>query len=249
MRPGSVPALLIALALAGCATGAGSLPGPAFVLAPADPDPAKVTAVGNSSTGASAASGTVELAGRAFVSKVPTDAANVSRQGAVIGSLVTVKDVFTGASIAHTTTFYDGSFVVDIPLSHGNLAVMASVDVVGRNDPRRKATLAAPALLKAGEGTHQVEMRPGSTALMALLNDIAAQTAGAAAVPTPTITPVPGSHELLDLMASFEVAQVHQFILVAEAAPELDHAATINALGTGILAYVSRLREGTHKKG
>jgi hypothetical protein len=74
---------------------------------------------------------TVRLHGKATVPTRVRDLANV-QDGHVSGSPVVVRDVATGRSLAEGVTYYDGSFMVDVPLAGNARAVVVSLDLVER---------------------------------------------------------------------------------------------------------------------
>ncbi|HEY9721936.1 MAG TPA: hypothetical protein V6D47_07965, partial [Oscillatoriaceae cyanobacterium] len=128
-------------------------------------------------------------------------------------------------------------------LSVGARAVIVTSTLVAKGKPSDQVALMAPALLRAGAGDQQVSITPGSTALVALLSNLAVQQTGQT-VTTPTLAPpAPGaaSNELSSLIAVMNGDTGIQISQLAEAAPELQQSHSLASLKNGIQKYVARL--------
>jgi hypothetical protein len=177
---------------------------------------------------------TVRLHGKATVPTRVRDLANV-QDGLVSGSPVAVRDVATGRSLAEGVTYYDGSFMVDVPLAGSARAVVVTLDLVERSAAGRTAALQAPVMLRAGIARMDVTLSPGTTALTAFLSRLAVVQAPTA----PAIGEV--EREFGSLIAVFEPEAQTTFARMAESAPEIRQADSLAGFETGIQAYVGRL--------
>lgn len=177
---------------------------------------------------------TVRLHGKATVPTRVRDLANV-QDGFVSGSPVVVRDVATGRSLAEGVTYYDGSFMVDVPLTGSARAVVVTLDLVERSAAGRTAALQAPVMLRAGIARMDVTLSPGTTALTAFLSRLAEVQAPTA----PAIGEV--ERELGSLIAVFEPDAQTTFARLAESAPEIRQADSLAGFETGIQQYVGRL--------
>lgn len=177
---------------------------------------------------------TVRLHGKATVPTRVRDLANV-QDGHVSGSPVVVRDVATGRSLAEGVTYYDGSFMLDVPLSGNARAAVVTLDLVERSAPGRTAALQAPVMLRAGITRMDVTLSPGTTALTAFLSRLAAVQAPTA----PALGDV--ERELGSLIAVFEPDAQTTFARLAESAPEIRQADSLAGFETGIQQYVGRL--------
>lgn len=227
---------LVAIALlGGCAQQPGTVPlaqAANFALGP------NTTAAAPSLTGTAP----VRLYGLASVPEALSDAANLD-DGHVTGAQVLVRDATDGQALGQAVTYYDGSFRVDVPLRDGARAVIVTSTLVAKGQPNEQIQLMAPALLRAGAGDEKVSLTPGTTALVAFLNSLAALQAGQAAA-TPTIAPLaPGaaSNELSSLIAVVNGDTGSRISALAEAAPELQRSHSLASLKNGIRTYVARL--------
>ncbi|MDB5098826.1 MAG: hypothetical protein JWM80_3247 [Cyanobacteria bacterium RYN_339] len=240
-------ACLCLLVLTGCASP--RVPGLAFVMpAIEEPGPAPVATEPPARDLTTAVrDGAVRIFGSARLSQ-GLPAANVGTDGSVGGSPVTVTDVMTGRRVGLGTTFYDGSFYVDVPVAQGQRAVLVTLDLVDRRSSDRRTSLAAPALLKAGEGEHQLHVSLGTTVLAAFLSDVAALQAGRELSDTPLVSPVGGSRELGALIASFKADDQVKFEGLVASAPELANPASVEELGAGLRRYGDKLRASAKKK-
>lgn len=223
-RAGLLACLLVASLVAGCQQ---AEPGSArrtamFVLTPAMP------------VAEAATLHTVRLHGKATVPTRVRDLANV-QDGLVSGSPVVVRDVATGRSLAEGVTYYDGSFMLDVPLAGSARAVVVTLDLVERSAAGRTAALQAPVMLRAGIARMDVTLSPGTTALTAFLSRLAVVQAPSA----PAIGEV--ERELGSLIAVFEPAAQSTFAHMAESAPEIRQADSLAGIETGIQQYVGRL--------
>ena len=148
-------------------------------------------------------------------------AANVAPDGSVAGSAVVVTDVMTGKRAAMATSFYDGSFVVDVPLADGQRAVLVTLELVERGGSHR-AVVGAPALLKAGEVEHDVRVNLGTTVLPGRVVTFAlgggssvTGTTNAQGVATATL-PINGSPRNTTVTASFAQTSFYKGSSVAK---------------------------------
>jgi hypothetical protein len=195
----------------------------------------------------------VRLFGRAALPKDLEGAANVV-EGNVSGSAVVVSDAVTGKVVGQAVSYYDGSFMVDIPLESGVFSALVSIELVDKTQPEKKIRMMAPVLLRAGAAEEQIVLTPGSTALVAFLTAIAAEQAG---VSTPgeemqadpqEIGPGRVTEELSQLIAVFEPATRDQFAMLAESSPELQQIRNIEGFQAGIRNYVGRLTRSPRTK-
>lgn len=210
---------------------------PAFEL-PALPElPAELTAP---------APGNVRLLGLVRLADPPTGA-NVAEDGSVAGTPVMVLDVASGRRIGAATTYYDGSFVFDLPVAYGKRAILFAADLIDRRTSQRKVPLAATVLVTAGESERRVNLTPGSTVLVAFLNDLALSMAGIAPPSGMELTTPGVASQMAQLVASFDQEDVEAFVKLAETAPELQHPPSVEALGAGLRRYVQRLRASTRR--
>lgn len=210
--------LVVGLGLPGCAIGGPQMaPRAQFSLGAVEETPV--------------ASRTVRLHGWASVPASIQDLANV-QNGKVSGTPVVVTSAATGRLLAKGVTYYDGSFLVDVPLTGSQVPALVAIDLVDRDDETRTATLQAPVMLQAGIDQAEVNLGPGSTALVAFLSQVATASGGAAAEEPP---------RLGDLIATFAPADQQQFAKLAEASPEIQKVSTLVTFQTGIQAYVGRL--------
>lgn len=195
----------------------------------------------------------VRLFGRAVLPKDLAGAANVV-EGSVSGSSVVVSDAITGRVVGHSVSYYDGSFMVDIPLESGVFSALVSIELVDKAQPGRKVRMMAPVVLRAGAVEEQVVLTPGSTALVAFLTAIAAEQAGVAAPgdeilgDPQEIGPGRVTEELSQLIAVFEPDTRQQFAMLAEASPELQDIQTVEGFQAGIRNYVARLTRSPRTK-
>lgn len=186
----------------------------------------------------------VRLSGRALVPAALTGAANV-HEGSVTGSPVWVFDATSGKPMAQAVTYYDGSFVIDVPLPSGRRAVLVASELVSKDAPDVRVRLMAPVLIVAGGAEQAVTLTPGSTALVAFMAAIAEEQAGRTAPIDGLVTGQAASAhtslELSSLIAVFEPEAQMRFAQIAEASPELQQAYSLDGLATGIQRFVGRL--------
>lgn len=213
--------LVIGLGLPGCAIGGPQMaPGVQFSLDAVDAGAAPATALR-----------AVRLHGWASVPAGIQGLANV-QNGKVSGSPVVVTSATTGRLLARGVTYYDGSFLVDVPMGGSQVAAVVAIDLVDRTDETRTARLEAPVMLHAGVDDAEVNLGPGSTALVQFLSQVATAPAGNSAEEAPGLG---------DLIATFAPADQQQFAKLAEASPEIQKVSTLMTFQTGIQAYVGRL--------
>jgi hypothetical protein len=218
---GWLACLIAGLGLPGCAFGGPQMtPGVQFAM----------EAVDEAAPAGAAPARAVRVHGWATVPTSLKDLANV-QDGKVSGSPVLVKDAASGRTLAKGVTYYDGSFMVDVPLMNSQRAAIVAIDLVDRADATRTATLQAPVLLKSGVDQAEVALTPGSTALVEFLAQVATVEAGETG-PKP---------RLGDLISTFEPAEQKQFAKLAEASPEMRQVSSLTGFATGIRQYVGRL--------
>jgi hypothetical protein len=215
--------LSVGLALPGCAIGGPTLaPRTQFTLGAVE-----------EGAPAAAMTETVRLQGWATVPASMTGLANV-QNGKVSGSPVVVTSATTGHVLAKGVTYYDGSFLVDVPVAGPQLAAVVAIDLVDKADQTKTATLQAPVMLYPGVNQAEVDLGPGSTALVQFLSQVATAS-------TPDVAAQP---RLSDLIANFATADQRQFAQLAEASPEIQKVSSLLAFQSGIQAYVGRLTGG-----
>jgi hypothetical protein len=174
-------------------------------------------------------------------------AANVAPDGSVAGSAVVVTDVMTGKRAAMATSFYDGSFVVDVPLADGQRAVLVTLELVERGGSHR-AVVGAPALLKAGEVEHDVRVNLGTTVLATLFSDMAVLKDGQQPGDQPLVVPAGGNHTFGSLIASLDPADLPKFEALFAGAPELTTPTNVADLAAGLRSYAQTLRASRSRK-
>jgi hypothetical protein len=146
------------------------------------------------------------------------------------------------------TTFYDGSFYVDVPLAQGQRAVLVTLDLVDRRTSDRRATLATTALLKAGEVEHAVHVGLGTTVLSTVMNDVATLQAGRTLPEAMLVLPPGGSRELGSLIANFKPDDLPKFEALVSGAPELTGPSSVEELAAGLRRYAGKLRASARQK-
>lgn len=195
---------------------------------------------------ASTRDGAVRLMGVARLTR-PVEAANVAPDGAVAGSAVTVTDVMTGKRVGLTVSFYDGSFYVDVPLANGQRAVLVTLELVERGGTHR-ATVAAPALLKAGEGEHDLHVNLGTTVLATVFSDMAVIKDGQQPGDQPLVVPAGGSRTFGSMIASLDPADLPKFEALFSGAPDLTAPTNVPDLAAGLRRYAESLRASRSQK-
>lgn len=251
-----------ALVLSGC-TGAPAvsqaalLPGVQFALDRLDEAPAETAPSPEALVPHTGAAETelrpLRLFGKAVISSAFTGAANV-HDGQVTGSPVMVTDATSGRLLGKAVSYYDGSFMVDLPIKVTALAALVSIELVDAADPSQKVRLMAPIVLRSGVLEDNIVLTTGTTALVGFLTAIAAEQAGAI-TPGEPISPDPYeigpgrvTQELSNLIAVFEPETRDRFAMLAESSPELKEIQTIGSLATGIQKYVGRLTRAPRSK-
>lgn len=184
-------------------------------------------------------SDTVRLIGRAYVSLALNDVANAFG-GKVADSDIEARDALNGRVLGRTVTAYDGSFVLDVVLRRKKQPVLVSLDLVQRDDPTVTTPLQAPVLLRAGEEEKTVNLSPGTTALATLMTRLAI---GKEEVPAEDNAVQTLNSDLGTLITFFDPKTLALFLAIAERAPELKGAVSLQTLKSGIADYVKRLIE------
>jgi hypothetical protein len=157
------------------------------------------------------------------------------QDGKVSGTPVEVRDALSGKLMAKGVTYYDGSFLVDVPWVGSQRSAIVSIDLVAR-DGETRTSLLAPVVLRKGQDETTVTLTPGSTALMAFLAEVS--TDGLAAGGGPLLS---------DMIANFEPDDQSRFASLAESAPEISQASSVATFESGIRQYVGRLRGRTSR--
>jgi hypothetical protein len=204
-------------------------------------------ALGQAATASGSAQPPVRLSGRAYVPDAPPGLANV-QDGKVSGAPVRITDATSGRLIAKGVTYYDGSFMIDVPLAKGQKALLVSIELVDKADKTHTTRLSAPVLLTAGQAEASVALSPGSTAVVAFLSDLAASQAGLPGAPAEGLElpngPSLATHELSSLIAGLAPEGSETLTQVADAAPELKDPGTLQGLRTGIERLAKRMSRG-----
>lgn len=195
----------------------------------------------------------LRLFGRAVLPGDLTGAANV-HDGQVTGSAVVVTDATNGRILGTAVSYYDGSFMVDIPLRASLMAALVSIELVDATDSTKTVRMMAPMVLKAGMTEENIVLTPGSTALVGFLTAIAAEQAGAIA-PGEEISADPNevgpgkvTQELGNLIAVFEPETRDRFAMLAESSPELKAIDSLGGFQSAIQKYVGRLTRAPRTK-
>jgi hypothetical protein len=211
-----------AVGLPGCAMGGPQMtPGVQFALE---------ASLSDDEAAPAAKSGIVRVRGYATVPTTVRNLLNV-QDGKVSGTPVEVRDALTGKVMAKGVTFYDGSFLVEVPCFGAQRSAIVAIDLVARDDANRTMSLQAPVVVRRGQDDAQVTLTPGSTALMAFFASVATEGASAG-----------GAKQLSDMIASFAPDDQSRFASLAEMSPEISTASTLASFESGIRQYVGRLR-------
>ncbi|MEB3196392.1 MAG: hypothetical protein VKP62_04235 [Candidatus Sericytochromatia bacterium] len=182
----------------------------------------------------------VRLLGRALVAEDLRGSANVSG-GYVTGTPVLVRDARSGRQLAEGITFYDGSFSVEVRFVPEGLPVIVSTMLVDAADQKLTTPLTAPAMLRAGQGEQRISLTPGSTALTSFLQAVAGLDADdKLPADGPDLAAAVGP-KLGALIAGIDDGERDSFSRLAESAPEMREASSVQTLKEAIRRFVGRI--------
>lgn len=183
---------------------------------------------------------TLRIFGHATLPKAVGGLAN-AKDGKLVGALVTVRDVPSGRKLATGVTFYDGSFVLEVPQDLGKRPVLITVALVDDRTDDALFPLAAPLQLAPELGEQHIEVGPTSTAWYALLYRMAARKAKAPPPDWTSFTPGETSLVLAGMIVGSEPQAVAKFSLFAAGDDGLGKPTTAPDLKAAIQGLVERL--------
>jgi hypothetical protein len=182
----------------------------------------------------------LRLFGHASLPRAVAGLAN-AKDGMLVGAPVSLRDVPSGRVLANGVTFYDGSFVLEVPADLGKRPVLVTVALVDGTTRAPLFPLAAPLQLAPELGEQTVEVRPASTAWYALLYRMAASHTNAPPPDWTTLTPGVTSRVLAGMIAGSRPEALDSFSLLAAGDDGLARPATARDLRQAIQGLVERL--------
>jgi hypothetical protein len=183
---------------------------------------------------------TVRVLGHATLPRAVAGLAN-AKDGKLVGAPVAVFDVASGRKLATGVTFYDGSFVLEVPQDLGKRPVLITVALVDGTTDNPLFSLAAPLQLAPELGEQRVEVGPASTAWYALLYRMAARRTNAPPPDWTSFTPGATARVLGGMIVGSEPQAVAKFSLFAAGDDGLAKPATAGDLKLAIQGFVERL--------
>jgi hypothetical protein len=165
-----------------------------------------------------------------------------ARDGVMSGAPVRVIDLLTGKQLGQGVTYYDGSFRAEVPALVGKRSVLLMAMLVDATSREELFPLQTVLQLQP-ELTEQIdlELGPGSTAWVALLQRIAAVQLDAPAPDWTRFTPGVIARALADMVANSDPLAPSTFLVFARADEGLRSAASPQALRQGIDRLVDGL--------
>jgi hypothetical protein len=166
--------------------------------------------------------------------------ANV-RDGHITGTPVWVRDARTGRRLAESVTYYDGSFVVDVPTGPDGVPVVVSTELVDEVEAGLTTWLAAPVYLSPEMSEQSLVLGAGSTALTEFLQAVARLENGAGGGLKTARVEFSAGPRFAALVSGIDHIERESFARLAEASPELKDADSVKSLQAGIEQFVSRI--------
>jgi hypothetical protein len=139
-----------------------------------------------------------------------------AREGVVVGTPVEVLDVLSGSRLGQGSTFYDGSYVVEVPARVGKRPVVLKVALVDAVTRKPLCPLYAPAVLATDEEHQTLDVGPGSTAWLALLYALAARKTAQPAPDWAQLMPGLATRTLAELIVGQQPDEAWKFASYAE---------------------------------
>ncbi|MDB5096511.1 MAG: hypothetical protein JWM80_932 [Cyanobacteria bacterium RYN_339] len=164
-----------------------------------------------------------------------------TKDGAVIGAPVVLRDVPTGRKLGSAVTFYDGSFFLDVAADVGKRPVVLTVDLIDAKTRAPLFPLAAPLQLAPELAEQHVEIGPATTAWYALLYSVAARKTKAPPPDWTVLVPGVTTRTLGGLIVGSKANAVDSFSLLASGDGGIMKPETPTALRAAIQRLVDRL--------
>ncbi|MDB5099089.1 MAG: hypothetical protein JWM80_3510 [Cyanobacteria bacterium RYN_339] len=169
-----------------------------------------------------------------------------ARDGVVVGTPVAVLDALSGARLGQGSTFYDGSYVAQVPTSVGRRPAILMVQLVDAVTHKPVCPLYAPLMLAPAQQEQTQDVGTGSTAFLALLYTLAARKAEQPVPDWTALMPGVTSRTLAEMILGTQPNAQWTFTLFAESDGTLGKATSASQLRAGIDALVTKLVATAH---